>query len=397
MLFNVERCSMIMRHYIKISSFLFLACWLTACGGIPSAGRLQSLQSTPVYNTQEITAENIANITEFAQFSENNAGEVAAITFTPDMQTLLAAYAGEGVLRHWSLKDSDLELTTDIHPVNPGAVSFDGTGSKLVTAAGWAWEAHKLNDDYLGSRVWDTKTGNLILRDGQNRFTPGSLDGIRIVIDAIISPDGKWLLESEASAGEDVNNFKHFFQVEVATGQLGTFLVDFSRHREEDDFDVIAFDFQGEFFAAAGETGEVDIFRFNPPEYPAKPFDTIEEPGQVGDRPLALAFDQQRQWLARVKGNTLTIWNLRSNSYKHQLDVSIGEAVGPTASLAFNPSGTLLGVGTANGWQIWDVKNRVLLAENTDAEVYAVAFSPDGRLFACGDALGVINIWGISE
>lgn len=382
-----------MRHRISI----LIACSLTACGGIPSAGRLQSPQGMPVYNTQEITAENIANLTEFAQFSENNAGEVAAITFTPDMQTLLAAYAGEGVLRRWSLKDSELELTADVHPVNPGAVSFDGTGSKLATAAGWAWESHKLDDDYLGSRVWDTQTGKLILRSGENRGAAGSLDGIGIVIDVVMSPDGKWLLTSWTSANRNVNFFKNFGQIEVATGQWGTHLVNFSRHREEDDFDVITFDFQGEFFAAAGETGEVDIFRFNPPEYPAKPFDTVEEPGQLGDRPLALAFDQQRQWLARVRGNTLTVWNLQSNSYKHQLDVSTGEAVGPTASLAFNPSGMLLGVGTANGWQIWDVKNQELLAENTDAAVYAVTFSLDGKLFVSGDALGVIHIWGISD
>jgi WD40 repeat protein len=386
-----------MRHHVKPILIFPLVCWIAACSGIPSADKLQPPQGTPVYNTQELTAENISNLTEFARFSEGNTGEVAAIMFMPDIQTLLAAYTDEGTLRHWSLKDGTSTLTLDIHPVNLGATSFDRTGSKIATAAGWDWELHKSEVAYIGSRVWDTQTGKLILRLVQQDIPPGTLDGISIVIDVALSPDGKWLLTSEASADEYVSIFKHFFQVEVATGRLGTHLVDFSRQPEEDDFDVITFDFQGEFFAATAESGEVDVFRFNPPQYPAKPFDTIEEPGQLGDRPLALAFDQQRQWLARVRGNTLTVWNLQSNDYKHQMKVSTGETVGPTASLAFNPSGRLLGVGTANGWQIWDVKNQTMLAENTDAEVYAVTFSPDGRLFAWGDALGVIHIWGISE
>ncbi len=83
------------------------------------------------------------------------------MTFTPDMQALLAAYDQEGVLRHWRLQDDALDLTLDIYPVNLGAISFDGTGSKIATAGGWERELHKLDDD-LGSRVWNTQTGKLI-------------------------------------------------------------------------------------------------------------------------------------------------------------------------------------------------------------------------------------------
>jgi WD40 repeat protein len=30
-------------------------------------------------------------------------------------------------------------------------------------------------------------------------------------------------------------------------------------------------------------------------------------------------------------------------------------------------------------------------------QVYAVTFSPDGRLFAWGDANGVVHLWGVPE
>ncbi|MEK7784038.1 MAG: WD40 repeat domain-containing protein, partial [Chloroflexota bacterium] len=38
-----------------------------------------------------------------------------------------------------------------------------------------------------------------------------------------------------------------------------------------------------------------------------------------------------------------------------------------------------------------------LVASGTDVEVYAVAFSPDGRLFAWGDASGVVHVWGVPQ
>jgi WD40 repeat protein len=387
----------VMRHYIKIAWLIPLSFWLIACGTnrIPLVKEPPTPSVMPIHNDQVIVPENTTSLAEVTQLSTDGAGPVAAMIFTPDMQTLLAVYAHEGVLRHWRLQDDVLVHVFDTYPVELGATAFDATGSKLATAAGWAWKLHKSDIDYIGSRVWETQTGTLILRNVQQHIPPGTLDGISIVIDVALSPDGKWLLTSEASADEYVTFFKHFFQVEVATGRLGTHLVDFSRQPEEDDFDVITFDFQGEFFVAAGESGEVDIFRFQAPEYPAKPYETIEEPGQLGDRPLALAFDQQRRWLARVRGNALTVWDLQSNRFKRQLEAGTGETIGPTASLAFNPSGTLLGVGTANGWQIWDLEKQELLVEDTDTEVYAITFSPDGRLFAWGDASGVVHIWGI--
>jgi WD40 repeat protein len=319
------------------------------------------------------------------------------MAFTPDMQSLLAAYAHEAVLRHWRLQDAALVHTFDVYPVELGATAFDGTGREFVTAAGWAWETHKGNVDYVGARVWDTQTGGLILREPQKNTSPGTLSGISIMIDVVLSPDGQWLLASEAVADNRVPDFKSFFQLEVATGRIGTHLVDFARKREEDDFDVIAFDSVGEYFAAAGESGEVDVFLFNPPEYPAQPRATIEQPGPLGERPLALAFDPRRHWLARIRGNEVVVWDLQSSGYNRQFVGKTGETVGPTASLAFNSAGTLLGVGTANGWQIWDVQKQVLLAQGVDSEVYSILFSPDGRLFAWGDSEGVVNIWGIPD
>jgi WD40 repeat protein len=159
---------------------------------------------------------------------------------------------------------------------------------------------------------------------------------------------------------------------------------------------VIAFDVQGEFFAAADESGKVAVYPFRPPAYPKQAYAVIEKPSRLGPRPLALAFDQRRRWLAGVRGTELIVWNLQSPWYERQLEVAVGSVSGLTASLAFDPSGNLLGVGTANGWQIWDVKDKKLLAQGT-GQVYAVTFSPDGRLFAWGDANGVVHLWGVPE
>jgi WD40 repeat protein len=210
-----------------------------------------------------------------------------------------------------------------------------------------------------------------------------------------MSPDGDWVLMISTSADRSLEGFKSFSTYGMAGDQGSEGYINLVRKREEDDFDVIAFDVQGEFFAAADEAGKVAVFPFRPPKYPRQAQAILEKPGPLGPRPLALAFDPRRRWLAGVRGDELIVWNLQSLRYERQLEASVGHIAGLTASLAFDPSGELLGVGTANGWQMWNVKEKQLVTQGTDVRVYAVGFSPDGRLFAWGDANGVVHLWGI--
>lgn len=384
-----------MRGRSGTAILLSLLCLVfSACGDVPLAYESPMPAVTPVLTAQAITPENVARLTETAHLAVDNAGPVASLTFTPDMQTLLVAYAREGMLRHWRLADGSLLRTLDVHPVEFGGAAFDAAGKLLATSAGVEWEAHKLEDKYLGWQVWDVQTGSLIKQLGK---TNDSILTRELYPDILLSPDGHWVLMVSASADRGLRGLKDLFMYGMATEQVGDAYVNFARKPEEDDFDVIAFDAQGEFFAAADESGKVAIYPFHPPTYPKQAQAVIEKPSVLGPQPLALAFDPRRRWLAAVRGKELIVWNLQSPQHERQFTASTGEDSGLTASLAFDPSGNLLGVGTANGWQIWNVKGKQFIVQGTGVEAYAVTFSPDGRLFAWGDTEGIVHLWSIPE
>jgi WD40 repeat protein len=199
------------------------------------------------------------------------------------------------------------------------------------------------------------------------------------------------------SASEVLAGLKNVHIVGSLVKGVGEVFVNFDRKPEQDDFDVLAFDAAGDLFAAADEAGKVAVYEFRPPNYPEHAYAIIERPTEhLGPRPLALSFSPTRQWLAAVRGNQLVVWPLQTLGFPRQIEALVSAQAGVTAALAFNPAGDLLAVGTSDRWQIWDVANKKLLIDEiTQTPIYAVTFSPDGRLFAVGDANGVVQVWEV--
>jgi WD40 repeat protein len=383
-----------MGKHSKTILFSLLCLAFSACSNIPAAGEAPMPVVTPALTIQAITVKNAARLTEVSLLATDDAGPVAALAFAPDMQTLLVAYGSEGKLRHWQLADGGLLRTLDVCPVGLGGAAFDSAGTLLATSAGAEWEAHRFDDEYLGWQVWDVRTGSIVEQFGK---TYDSALTRTLNPDILLSPDGHWVLRIRTSADKSLDGFSSLSIWGLVTEQTSGVYINFDRRPEEDDFDVLAFDVQGEFFAAADESGKVAVFSFRPPQYPKQAQAVIEEPSDLGSRPLALAFDSRRRWLAGIRSTELIVWDLQSPWYERRLEASLGDVVGLTASLAFDPSGTLLGVGSANGWQIWNIEDKQLVAQGTDVEVYAVMFSPDGCLFAWGGANGLVHLWGIPD
>jgi WD40 repeat protein len=243
----------------------------------------------------------------------------------------------------------------------------------------------------MGFRVRDTSTG-FVRRE---LFTARDVFLDRMLYNRLVlSPSGEWLLTIVTSDADVLGNMKNITTVwvEGSRGWCGGGNLD--RIPEEDDFDVVAFDAAGAMYAASDQTGQVRLWDFRPDACPVQGR-SVEDGGPVGDVPLALAFDPSRRWLARVRGTDLTIWDLSTWGYPHQLHTQVGAVSGEYAALEFDPSGTLLAVGTTEGWQIWDVAGRRMLLESKEGSVYAVTFSADGRLFAYGDTHGIIHVLGV--
>jgi hypothetical protein len=387
---------MAMTQLILLLRRVLLAMFLlasTSCARLPLATPVEDLGAT-VMPSQLISVDSIEHLSELATLAGATETVVAAITFTADSQSLLAVYANEAGLYEWRLDDSTQVRHMNVGTVGLGGVSFDAAGRRIATSAGADWENHLDDDRYLGWQVWDIATGKLISEHGK---TYDSVLSRRYYPDIQLNPDGSWVLLITVSAHSDLRSLKDLLTMGLDTNQNGGAYVDFSRRPEEDDFDVIAIDAQGAFFAAADEAGQVGVYLFEPLNYPKQPQLVLRQPSQLGPRPLALAFDPRRHWLAEVRGNQLTVWNLQAASNRAQLSASLGEVMGLSASLAFNPQGDLLAVGTASGLQLWDVQGKALVAQLTETGVYAVAFGDDGRRLAWGDAEGTIHVWGLPE
>jgi WD40 repeat protein len=165
--------------------------------------------------------------------------------------------------------------------------------------------------------------------------------------------------------------------------------------------EAVAFDSTGDYVAMSSTSGSVRVEQWEPGQLsPSEQLNhtvRLEEPkipyagkGPLRN-PLAIAFDPTRRWLASIMSGTLSVYDL--GAMRRAWETDLGDP-GPAAALAFDPTGNLLAVGSLYGWQIWDVSNKKQLLDTRGVPVYALGFSPDGRLFAFGDARGTVHVWG---
>jgi len=355
-----------------------------------------------------LTPDTISSITKLARMSpKRETGPVSALAVSEDNQVLVAAYAQEGLLRHWHIEDEELLRTLEIDSVSISTTAFDERGELLVSAVGKTAQVEKggfLTDTH-DIQLHNAQTGDLIWSvDLDGKYDIGA-----DVSAVALSNDGQWVAATALSRDYGASLFVcNTVVVECDLVSLGGVLEPYitwadgcfrmAERRIWETPEVVTFSPKAELIAMADREGRISLREWDAERGRVaiqKIVNIDYAKGNDHVTPLALEFDRSRRWLAVVRGERFELWSLDERYVRRTLSASIPAT--RSADIAFNPSSKLVAVGANMGWQIWDVDHGKKIAEGGDSSVFALTFSSDGHLFIWGDEDGIVHVSGIPE
>lgn len=271
--------------------------------------------------------------------SEYNEFAISSITFSPDSETLAAAFRkhgdtfmedGEGYVKLWDVGSGELLATLGQRKVNITSVDFNHDGTLLATGA---------EDNTI--LLWDVASGAAV------QTLEAHTDWVQSVS---FSPDGLQV----ASGSVDTT-------IRLWDSASGNLLRTLNGHSSS--VNSVSFSPSGEFVASGAGYGTHYWHSANGEE--------------AGDTAVKL-------------------WDAASGA----LIVTLEGHTNQVRSVAFSPDGTRLASASRdNAVKLWDVEDGMLLAtfQGHLDSVNGVAFSPDGAQLASGSSDHTIKLWDIAS
>ncbi len=109
----------------------------------------------------------------------------------------------------------------------------------------------------------------------------------------------------------------------------------------------------------------------------------------------AVAASADGKWLASASKH-VKLWN--TTDIHNPVEETVFKHSVPVYAVDFSPDGKLLAAGDDSGeMKVWDIQRQKATTFRHDAAVNAVDFSPDGKLLAAGDGSGKVTVWDIQS
>jgi len=288
-----------------------------------------------------------------------HAGSVTDVAFSPDGRVLASGSADKNVFI-WDVatcKQLGQPLIGHTDMVN--SVAFDPAGKKLASSS---------RDETI--ILWDIEThqplGRLTGHDGW-------------VYGVAFSPDGRTL----ASGSADHTIILWDIDTHQPLGKLAG---------HHDKVHSVAFSPDGKLLASGSRDTTIILWNVSTHQPLSQPL--YGHAGPVSK----VVFSADGQTLASGSADhTIILWSAATIPH---LQIRLTGHLGPISSLAFSPDGKTLASSGGGGATVtlWDISKRQQLGTPLEGHtnwVYGVAFSPDGRTLASGSLDGTIILWDV--
>jgi hypothetical protein len=316
-----------------------------------------------------LSAGDVTSLREVARYRPDDAsvGPAVAVGMVSDTTAIIAYRSGLVVAWDW-LAGS----VAPLYRIDRGPVLAD-----MDPRAHWlALLATRKRAKPLPYREYETHMVVLELPEG--RVANDRMWGWPVDV-ASISPNGEWLVDAEQAGFMGLTDL-------ARGGGRGYSIKDGDRRPE---FTALAFDPASEFWAYAAKG---DGIRLEPVYYGP----SGRSPYWVGvggtQNTLAMAFDPARQHIAVLWESRVEVRSLQGLFYPVRSSSDLNSS--SRGVLEFDPSGSLLAMGTDGGWQLRKARDLRSVLYESGEPADSLAFSPSGCYLCVGQRDGTVSLWG---